>query len=143
MIIRAGVKQPFNMNAIKFRMHMSFNAVPGTRLIDRRATLTCRVCDMDLSERVCAYIRTIAGGHYIPRTDTIVISVDKHEDAVLNKRVATEQLIQLVNTSMKMYETHGEFKGNAHFLHTVTIRSSRGGATEQGARLCAPVLSLK
>lgn len=89
-------------------MHLTWGAPPGARNIDRRCVLTTTVRKLGLASReVADYVRTIAGSHYHPVSDTIKISIDHHPDAALNKREAMEQLVALVHRSNDLVQRYG------------------------------------
>ena len=107
---------PFNADAVEVKMHLSWGAAPGARQIDRRCVLTTTVRNLGLaSPAVEDYVRTIAGTHYHPASDTIKISLDHHTEGALNRRAGFERLIALVNHSNELLKRYGPMKRPRRF----------------------------
>ena len=108
LLHNAAKPMPFDINAVSFKMCLSWGSPQGSRGIDRRCVLTTKVHKLGLaSPAVADYVRAIAGSHYHPAGDLIKISIDHHEDAALNRREAVEQLVALVERSNELVSRFG------------------------------------
>ena len=88
---------------------MTIAGMPGDNAIDRRGVVYAVVSKMGLSEAAGQYVRRIAGGHYTARNDTLTVSVNQHADGALNRRLALEQVVDLVVTAQALAKEHGPF----------------------------------
>ncbi len=101
---------PFFLGAVQWTTCMSLDAAPESRKQDRRVRMDAHVASLLPGDRTtAAYVRAIAGAHYRPAGDQLVISCDKHVDTGLNRREVLEKLVALVTEAQRLGRTYGPF----------------------------------
>ncbi len=89
---------------------MTWNASPGERGIDRKATAVVDVRRLGLDTAAASYLRLIAGPRHDARCDLLRFSSDSHESATANKRALVEKLVKLTREATRLAAQHGPLK---------------------------------
>ena len=110
----AGEGLPFDVSSLRVTAHMCLTAPLGARPRDRRVRLDAVVGRLGLDRTVALYVRAIAGTRFDASKDLLTISVDKHEQAGLNRREALEQLVGLVSEAERLKGQFGAFPAVTH-----------------------------
>lgn len=98
---------PFNAAAVTMISNLTWNAAPGHRALDAKATITARVTELGLSKAARQYIKLLAGTRYNATSGLLKFSSEAHPSAAANKREVLERLVSLVKEANSLADKFG------------------------------------
>jgi len=109
------VALPFDPRALTYTAYHCLTSPASLKPRSRRVRLSAQVRRLGLDPQVAEYVRAIAGTHYLPQRDLLVVATDQFPDAGRNRRQVLEQVVGLVSEAQRLLARYGPVKRPLHF----------------------------